>query len=66
MHDIIGDIIDWDEAHKAYLAGAGQTAETDDDGRFTALGLLVGSKCRLFAYNPDGGNSDDALGAAPG
>jgi len=27
MHDIIGDIIDWDEAHKAYLAGAGQTGE---------------------------------------
>lgn len=27
MHDIIGDIIDWDEAHKAYLVGAGQTGE---------------------------------------
>lgn len=27
MHDIIGDIIDWDEAHKAYLADAGQTGE---------------------------------------
>lgn len=25
MHDIIGDIIDWDQAHKAYLAGKGQT-----------------------------------------
>lgn len=25
MHDIIGDIIDWDEAHKAYLAGEGAT-----------------------------------------
>lgn len=27
MHDIIGDIIDWDEANKAYLAGKGQTGE---------------------------------------
>lgn len=27
MHDIIGDIIDWDEAHKAYLAGEGATGE---------------------------------------
>lgn len=27
MHDIIGDIIDWDEAHNAYLAGVGQTGE---------------------------------------
>ena len=27
MHDIIGDIIDWDEAHKAYLVGEGQTGE---------------------------------------
>src|SRR5260370_36756207 len=25
MHDIIGDILDWDEAHKAYLAGEGQS-----------------------------------------
>jgi hypothetical protein len=27
MHDIIGDIIDWDQANKAYLAGKGQTGE---------------------------------------
>ena len=27
MHDIIGDIIDWDQAHKAYLAGKGQTGQ---------------------------------------
>ena len=25
MHDIIIDIVDWDEAHKAYLAGEGAT-----------------------------------------
>ena len=27
MHDVIGDIIDWDQANKAYLAGEGQTGE---------------------------------------
>ena len=27
MHDIIGDIIAWDEEHKAYIAGEGETGE---------------------------------------
>jgi hypothetical protein len=27
MHDIIGGIIDWDQAHKAYLAGKGQIGQ---------------------------------------
>ena len=27
MHDIISDIIDWDQANKAYLAGEGQSGE---------------------------------------
>jgi hypothetical protein len=27
VHDIIGDILDWDEAHKAYVAGEGRTGE---------------------------------------
>ncbi len=27
MHDIISDIIDWDRANKAYLAGEGQSGE---------------------------------------
>ena len=27
MHDIISDVIDWDEARKTYLAGEGQTGE---------------------------------------
>ncbi len=27
MHDIISDIIDWDEARKTYLAGEGHTGE---------------------------------------
>jgi hypothetical protein len=39
--------------------GVGQTIETDDRGRFTAPGLLIGSRCKLFAYDPAGGNSPD-------
>lgn len=27
MHDIISDIIDWDQANKAYLVGEGQSGE---------------------------------------
>ncbi len=27
MHDIIGDIVDWEEAHKVYLAAGGATGE---------------------------------------
>ena len=27
MHDIISDIIDWDQANKTYLAGEGQSGE---------------------------------------
>lgn len=27
MHDIISDIIDWDQAHKAYTAGKGQSGQ---------------------------------------
>ncbi len=27
MHDIISDIIDWEQANKAYLAGEGQSGE---------------------------------------
>ena len=27
MHDIISDIIDWDQANKAYLAGEGQSGD---------------------------------------
>jgi hypothetical protein len=39
--------------------GVGQTVETDDQGRFTTPGLLIGSRCKLFAYDPAGGNSPD-------
>ncbi len=38
-------------------AGAGQTATTDPDGRFLAPGLLVGVRCRLFAYDSKGSQS---------
>jgi hypothetical protein len=27
MHDVIGDIVDWEEAHKVYLAAEGATGE---------------------------------------
>lgn len=27
MHDIISDILDWDEAHKMYVVGEGETGE---------------------------------------
>jgi hypothetical protein len=27
VHDIISDIIDWDQANKTYLAGEGQSGE---------------------------------------
>jgi hypothetical protein len=27
MHDIISDVIDWDQANRAYLAGEGQSGE---------------------------------------
>ena len=36
MHDIISDIIDWDEARKAYLAGEGATGERYDQRLETA------------------------------
>ncbi len=35
-------------------AGAGQSATTDQDGRFLAAGLLLDARCRLFAYRSDG------------
>jgi RNA polymerase sigma factor (sigma-70 family) len=40
-------------------ASVGQTVETDDQGRFTVPGLLIGARCKLFAYDPAGGNSPD-------
>jgi hypothetical protein len=35
--------------------GAGQRVRTDDDGRFTALGLPVGTPCRISAHAPGAG-----------
>jgi hypothetical protein len=32
---------------------------TGENGRFTAPGLLVGARCRLFAIHPDGGHSPE-------
>ena len=41
------------------LAGESQSVETDEQGRFSALGLLVGAQCNLSASDPAGGNSRD-------
>ncbi len=41
------------------LAAVGQTATTDENGFFTAPGLLVGARCRLFANHPAGGQSPE-------
>jgi hypothetical protein len=41
------------------LAAVGQTATTDENGFFTAPGLVVGARCRLFANRPDGGQSPE-------
>jgi hypothetical protein len=40
MHDIISDILDWDEARKAYLAGEGETGERYDQ-RLEASDLMA-------------------------
>lgn len=37
----------------------GDLTTTDAAGRFTAVGLLPGMRCRLSASNPEGGNSRD-------
>jgi RNA polymerase sigma factor (sigma-70 family) len=41
----------------AGISDAGQSVETDDQGRFTAPGLIPGAACRIFASGPAGGNS---------
>jgi hypothetical protein len=33
MHDITSDIIDWDQANQAYLAGGGQSGEVHPAAR---------------------------------
>jgi RNA polymerase sigma factor (sigma-70 family) len=38
-------------------AGAGQSVETDDQGRFNAPGLIIGARCKIFATGTAGGNS---------
>lgn len=45
MHDITGDIIDWDEAHKAYIADAGQTGERYNQ-RLEAVGHMAEIEAR--------------------
>jgi hypothetical protein len=45
MHDIISDILDWDEARKAYLAGEGETGERYDQ-RLDASDLMAEIEAR--------------------
>lgn len=52
MHDIIGDIIDWDEANKAYLAGDGQTGERYIQ-RLEAAGRMAEIEAR-WQHQPGG------------
>jgi hypothetical protein len=52
MHDIIGGIIDWDEAHKAYLASAGQTGERYNQ-RLEAARQMAEIEAR-WQHLPDG------------
>ncbi len=41
------------------LAAVGQAATTDENGFFTAPGLVAGARCRIFANHPDGGQSPE-------
>ncbi len=45
MHDIISDIIDWDQANKAYMAGEGQTSERYNQ-RLEAAGRMAEIEAR--------------------
>jgi len=45
VHDIIGDIIDWDHANQAYLAGEGQTGERYSQ-RLEAAGRMAQIEAR--------------------
>jgi len=45
VHDIISDIIDWDQAQKTYLAGEGQTGERYNQ-RLEAADLMAEIEAR--------------------
>jgi hypothetical protein len=45
MHGIIGDIVDWDTAHKVYLAAEGQTGERYSQ-RLEAAGQMAEIEAR--------------------
>jgi hypothetical protein len=45
MHDIIGDIVDWDEANKVYLAAEGATGERYNQ-RLEAAGQMAEIEAR--------------------
>ena len=52
MHDIISDIIDWDQAQKVYLAGEGQLGERYDQ-RLKAADLMAEIEAR-WEHRPGG------------
>ena len=39
------------------VAAVGQSVTTDENGLFITPGLLVGTRCRLYANHPDGARS---------
>jgi hypothetical protein len=52
MHDIISDIIDWDQANKAYMAGEGQSGERYDQ-RLKAADRMAEIEAR-WQHRPGG------------
>jgi hypothetical protein len=47
MHDIISDIIDWDQANKTYMAGEGQSGERYIQ-RLEAAGQMAEIEARWY------------------
>ena len=52
MHDIISDIIDWDQANKTYMAGEGQSGERYIQ-RLEAAGQMAEDEAR-WNHLPEG------------
>ena len=59
MHDIISDIIDWDQANKAYTAGEGQSGERYLQ-RLEAADKMAEIEAR-WRHLPDGFHSERKL-----
>jgi hypothetical protein len=59
VHDIISDIIDWDQANKAYMAGEGQTGERYNQ-RLKAADRMAEIEAR-WQHLPDGFHGERKL-----